>query len=243
MLLILMMMFAVPMKDEPDDSVFTEKNVAPPNDGDEWGPLSEEDQIVQLGKTVIFDLDYTLVRSKITFVEDRNNANRIFVIRLIDGKYTKLWYDVQIRPYAIDLLKTVKNLGFNVGIFTASEQDYADEIIKLLDPDNDIITQRLYRDSCIPVYNDEISTKVDYYMKDLTKVKGDLDNMVLVDDDDRVVFKGQNHIPVNSYFGENGDHELRQVGVLLNEIARSKEESISETLAELWARRERSNTI
>ena len=51
---------------------------------------------------------------------------------------------INMRPYAKECLAEAVKLGFEVAIFTASHQAYADAVIdKLLDPDRKI--PRLYR--------------------------------------------------------------------------------------------------
>ena len=41
---------------------------------------------------------------------------------------------------------------FEIVIFTASRQDYADAVVDKLDPSGKLIDHRLYRQHCMPVY-------------------------------------------------------------------------------------------
>ncbi len=50
----------------------------------------------------------------------------------------------KIRPNCITFLKNMSQV-FEVVIFTAASQDYADWILNVLDPDNKYISHRLYR--------------------------------------------------------------------------------------------------
>mmetsp|Transcript_44157 Transcript_44157/g.58594 ORF Transcript_44157/g.58594 Transcript_44157/m.58594 type:complete len:214 (+) Transcript_44157:548-1189(+) len=51
---------------------------------------------------------------------------------------------INIRPYAVETLRECEKMGFEVGIFTASHQQYADAVLdKLIDPERKY--PRLYR--------------------------------------------------------------------------------------------------
>ena len=50
----------------------------------------------------------------------------------------------KIRPFCISFLKTLSKL-FEIVIFTAASQDYADWILDVLDPSKEYIQHRLYR--------------------------------------------------------------------------------------------------
>lgn len=52
-----------------------------------------------------------------------------------------------IRPYAISFLKRMKK-RWEIVVFTASHQDYADAILDELDPEGTLIDHRLYRQHC-----------------------------------------------------------------------------------------------
>ena len=103
-------------------------------------------------KTVVFDLDETLVHC--------NKGNKIadvqIPIRLESGE--KFVAGINIRPYAREcLIEAAKT--FEVIVFTASAQCYADAVLDYLDPRRELITHRLYRQHCIK-FND-------VYIKDL----------------------------------------------------------------------------
>jgi len=62
---------------------------------------------------------------------------------------------------------------FEVIVFTAAEQNYADKVIDLLDPEKKLIKHRLYRDSCM-AFNS-------LFVKDLNVLGRDLGKTVIVD--------------------------------------------------------------
>ena len=70
---------------------------------------------------------------------------------------------INVRPYAIDCLREVSKY-FQVVVFTASHQSYADVVLDYLDPARELIEHRLYRDSCM-------LTDEGVYIKDLRIIK------------------------------------------------------------------------
>ena len=55
---------------------------------------------------------------------------------------------VRLRPYCVDCLERLANI-YEILVFTAGEQEYADHILDYIDPNNTIFTKRLYRQDCI----------------------------------------------------------------------------------------------
>jgi CTD small phosphatase-like protein 2 len=55
---------------------------------------------------------------------------------------------VRKRPYLDRFLQWIAG-RFEVTIFTASQQVYAERLLNLLDPEGKYINHRLYRDSCL----------------------------------------------------------------------------------------------
>ena len=86
-------------------------------------------------KTIVFDLDETLIHCVDDV--DRDNPDVIIPIKFTEEPEAVL-AGINIRPYAIECLKAA-NQHFQVVVFTASEQEYADPIIDYLDPDGDLI--------------------------------------------------------------------------------------------------------
>jgi TFIIF-interacting CTD phosphatase-like protein len=58
-------------------------------------------------------------------------------------------------------------------VFTASVPEYANVVLKLLDPKKQYIKHRLYRDQCTHIG--------DTYVKDLSLLGRDLANVVIID--------------------------------------------------------------
>jgi CTD small phosphatase-like protein 2 len=64
--------------------------------------------------------------------------------------------------------------NWEVIVFTASHQSYADTILNEIDPEGTLFDHRLYRQHCR-----ELTT--DLFVKDLSKINRDLSKVVLVD--------------------------------------------------------------
>lgn len=82
---------------------------------------------------------------------------------------------LNIRPFALECLKRASDM-FQVVVFTASHQAYADVVLDLLDPNHEIFAKRLYRDDCL-------KEKDGVYVKDL-RIFGNcrgLDSVIIVD--------------------------------------------------------------
>jgi len=88
-------------------------------------------------------------------------------------------------------------------VFTAGEQEYADEILDYIDSDNTIFKKRLYRQDCIRLDN--------FFIKDLDIILDrEREHMCIVDNSIlSFAFDLDNGVPINSYIGnEDDDREL-----------------------------------
>jgi CTD small phosphatase-like protein 2 len=72
--------------------------------------------------------------------------------------------------------ESLENLSkyFEIIIFTASHQGYADRVIDILDPQGDLVSHRLFRNHCF-------QSKQGVYVKDLRIINRKMEDMILVD--------------------------------------------------------------
>jgi len=92
---------------------------------------------------------------------------------------------------------------FKVVVYTHSAEDYAEEVVKLIDPKTRIIEIHSRRDL------KKINGK---YFKDLTQIKPDLNQVIMLENVPESVLQRENVIPIPSYkqFNPN-DCELQKV--------------------------------
>ena len=155
-------------------------------------------------KLILLDLDETLIHS-VYDINYKNNNLFDTIIRFKDsssssGEYYSI--GIYVRNGVKKFLKILNNY-FIIGIFTASEKDYADAIIKYLDPDKNIIKFCLYRNNCINV-NGLINIKDLRIIKDI-----DLRKTILIDNSMySFALQLSNGILINSFYEDKNDVEL-----------------------------------
>lgn len=148
-------------------------------------------------KTLIFDMDETLIH----WVDSIEDDNPQFIIKVpIDGEEVEA--GINVRPYALEWLEAV-NQRFEVIVFTASHQTYADAVLDFLDPDHELIKRRLYRDSCY-------ETEEGVYIKDLRIFANrKLEDLIIVDNAVYSFgFQLNNGIPIIPFYEDPNDEEL-----------------------------------
>lgn len=159
-------------------------------------------------KTLVLDLDETLVHC----TENLDFPGDIQIpIRFSNGE--KVPCSVSIRPNAINFLKAMSKL-FEIVIFSASHRNYANEILNLLDPKNEYITYRIFRENCI-------ETEEGIFVKDL-RIFGNrkIDEIVIVDNACySYAHQISNGIPIVPYFRGKTDTELLKLAGFLSGIA------------------------
>ena len=146
--------------------------------------------------TLVLDLDETLIH----FKSNPNNES--------SGK-------IMIRPFLYDFLKSIKK-DFELIIFTAATQDYADPIINAIEKDEKYFDYRLYRIHTTIIDND--------FVKDLSKLGRDLNKTIIVDNM-KQNYKNQpnNGITIRPFWGKDvEDTALVDLLEILKNIAERK---------------------
>ena len=156
-------------------------------------------------KLVLLDLDETLIHADFQeeYLNDINHPyDKIIKFTSLDDQ-EEISVGIFVRNGLQKFLEEISQF-FYFFIFTASTKDYADAIINYLDPNNEFIKFRLYRNSCIQVNNVNI--------KDLRIVGVDLKNVVLIDNN-MYSFANQlsNGILINSFYFDKNDCDLYSV--------------------------------
>jgi Dullard-like phosphatase family protein len=117
-------------------------------------------------RTLVLDLDETLVHCT---VEPTCKSDFTFPVN-----YNSTDYEVYVRkrPYVDYFLESVSK-EFEVIVFTASQQVYADRLLDYLDPNKKYFASRLFREACLDVYGN--------FIKDLSVLNRDLSKVLVPD--------------------------------------------------------------
>ena len=117
------------------------------------------------------------------------------------------------RPFLLELLEKSYQT-FDLRLFTSSEKEYADVIVKQFDPDNKYFKARWYKKSCHKADNG-------MYLKDLSQLGLPLDRVVLVDNSTfSFGYQLCNGVPILSYTGATADMELMSLFDYLQNLAK-----------------------
>lgn len=113
---------------------------------------------------------------------------------------------ILVRPGAEEFLEEMGKY-YEVIIFTAALQDYADWVLDELDT-NKIIKHRLYRQHALPHGS--------CYIKDLTRIGRPLSRMIIVDNlAENFQLQPENGIMIKSWIGDPHDTALYELAPIL----------------------------
>lgn len=171
--------------------------------------------------TLFLDLDETLAHTSLS--KNHTNPNPPNLVFSADSDSTIA--HVYFRPWVLDFLQALYTY-YEIVIYTASLQPYADLILDQLDRDRRV-SHRLYRNHCTQYGASDI------FFKDLNGTGRPLHSSVIVDN--RIMSFGlnvNNGILVSSYVGQPADTELLHLIPTL--IALTKQPSITRALKRLY---------
>ena len=120
------------------------------------------------------------------------------------------------RPYLNELLENIYKT-YDVHIYTSSDKEYADLILKQIDPQRKYFQERWYKNSCVRSQNGQ-------FIKDLRTVGSNLARTVLIDNS-CFSFGHQllNGVPIISYTGSITDTELMALQDYLHHLNRQSD--------------------
>lgn len=154
--------------------------------------------------TLVLDLDETLVHCS---TEPIDSYDLTFDVTFNDVEY-KVY--ARKRPNMEKFLQQMSSM-FEVVVFTASQQVYADKLLDIIDPSGSLIKYRVFRDSCTPIEGN--------YLKDLRILGRDLSKVVIVDNSPQAfVFQMDNGIPIESWFEKQDDTGLLDLIPFLEQL-------------------------
>ncbi|TQS31709.1 hypothetical protein Golomagni_08003 [Golovinomyces magnicellulatus] len=116
-------------------------------------------------------------------------------------------YWVNKRPYCDEFLRRVCK-WYNLVIFTASVQEYADPVIDWLEAERKFFSARYYRQHC--------TYRQGAYIKDLSSVEPDLSKVMILDNSPlSYLFHEDNAIPIQGWINDPTDNDLMHLVPLL----------------------------
>ncbi|RCI16411.1 hypothetical protein L249_1985 [Ophiocordyceps polyrhachis-furcata BCC 54312] len=165
-------------------------------------------------KTLILDLDETLIHSMSKggrmstghMVEVRLNTASV---RMGAGRAAQhpILYWVNKRPFCDEFLRRVCK-WFNLVVFTASVQEYADPVIDWLESERKFFSARYYRQHC--------TYRQGAYIKDLSSVEPDLSKVMILDNSPlSYLFHQDNAIPIQGWINDPTDNDLMHLVPML----------------------------
>ena len=167
--------------------------------------------------TLLLDMDETLIHSE----EYRQGAPYDMSIELMAPTGRAERIGVYIRPYCLEFLRRMSQ-KFELGIFTAGKQQYADKIIEKLDPNHVLLPIRLYRHNC--------SNANGNFIKDFRVIANRRREDIMLVDNLIYSFAADlgNGIPIRPYLMGKDDFELEYLADLLEML--QPQDSVSEFL-------------
>ncbi|OAQ97498.1 hypothetical protein LLEC1_00831 [Akanthomyces lecanii] len=168
-------------------------------------------------KTLILDLDETLIHSMSK--GGRLNSGHMVEVRLNTASLGlggggnagmaqhPILYWVNKRPYCDEFLRRVCK-WYNLVVFTASVQEYADPVIDWLESERKYFSARYYRQHC--------TYRQGAYIKDLSSVEPDLSKVMILDNSPlSYLFHEDNAIPIQGWINDPTDNDLMHLVPML----------------------------
>ena len=165
------------------------------------------------------NLDKVEVNMPVPFLPPSKSHTKPYTLVLDLDETLVHWTDVDslkflIRPGCKEFLNDVSEF-YDVAIFTAGMQYYADAVLDDLDPNRVLIKHRLYRGHTTLDKDNET------YIKDLSKLGRPLNKTVIVDNTpENFKHHRQNGIFIRSWYGSKDDSALPALAQMLVRIAK-----------------------
>ena len=166
-------------------------------------------------KMLILDLDETLVHSSLKPIQYNNQVIQPDIFLKV--KFHSNYFNVYVlkRPFVDEFLEAMNKI-YNIIIFTASVQEYADPLLNQLDK-NKVIKLRYYRNSCTTNQNGK-------FVKDLSTLYKDLNNIILLDNNPiSYSYNKSNGLPIITWYSDKKDKELYKIIPVLQFLSKVKD--------------------
>ena len=161
------------------------------------------------------EYSFDKIQDKISKLSARDPTTKAFTL-VLDLDETLIHYDEQnshlwVRPYLDHFVHELKEY-FNIVIFTASIQEYADIIINFLDQEKIHFKEKFYRKHLTTLPNGQLS-------KNLNVIHPDLSKILIVDNTpENFQEQQENGIWIKSWYGDQNDKSLKKLIELLKNM-------------------------
>ncbi|KAL9604087.1 MAG: hypothetical protein Q9179_001976 [Wetmoreana sp. 5 TL-2023] len=168
-------------------------------------------------KILVIDLDETLIHSLAKggrmssghMVEVKLNTTLGYGGTTLGPQHPILYY-VHKRPHCDEFLRKVCK-WYELVVFTASVQEYADPVIDWLEQEWKYFARRYYRQHC--------TFRNGAYIKDLSSVEPDLSKVMIIDNSPlSYIFHEDNAIPIEGWINDPTDNDLLHLIPLLEAL-------------------------
>ena len=162
---------------------------------------------------LVLDIDETLVHSDLIVeqsveLEHMKGKKYDAKVNFPNPNQTVDVYGVRFRPYLLEFIDRMHRV-FDLAVYTASTRDYADAVLKELDPNGEIFVARLYRENCTPVNGMNIKNMSLFAGHDAVIV----DNLIY-----SYAFHMGQGVPICPFFDDDMDVELKDLAELLENL-------------------------
>lgn len=166
----------------------------------------------------------------VPYLQKKNNDERYFTL-VLDLDETLISFKredadtgiLKLRPGLDEFLKGMKPL-YELIVFTAGTQDYADPILDAIEKEEKFFEKRLYRQHAVIIEN--------LFVKDLSKLGRDLSKVIIIDNmPHNFRLQKDNGIYIKNFYGEDkSDTTLFDLIPILKDIASDKNNDVRKEL-------------
>lgn len=154
----------------------------------------------------MLDLDETLVHSSFKKVKNADIKQPID----LDG-YLQTIY-VNVRPYAEEFIVQMSKY-FEIVMFTASIQKYAQPIFNKIDMDRNC-SAMLFREHC------SVDAHTGFMVKDMLRLGRKIENIIIIDNSpNSYYYQPENALPSKTWIKDPQDYELREMIPFLKRLS------------------------
>ncbi|CAD8152903.1 unnamed protein product [Paramecium octaurelia] len=166
----------------------------------------------KFAKSLVFDLDETLIHCQ---ESNDDPSDIVLTIKFPTGETVEA--GINIRPYCKEMLQILSQ-KYEIIVFTASHECYAQKVLNYLDPDKKFIHHRFFRDSCVVIQDG-------LHIKDLRVIGNrNIKDMVLIDNASySFCFQLDNGVPIIPFYDNALDKELIYLTTYLMDLMQDQD--------------------